>query len=193
MSRQKKKLPKITPKHSLKSRWLSWYGSKSPVLRFGLKFGALMLLLYGLLAMPFFDRLLYSYLEANAWLSNFILNLMGQNTQVSGIIIESPQFAVSIQRGCDAVEPTWLFCAAVLSFPSPWTHKLPGMLAGIILLQTLNLVRIVTLFWLGLHWPAIFNTAHMEIWPTLFIIAAIVLFVGWKDWTSDRQAPHAAA
>jgi len=100
---------------------------------------------------------------------------------------------MAIRRGCDAVEPTWLYCAAVLAFPAPFFRKFLGVLAGIILLQALNLVRIVTLYWIGIHLPAFFNSAHMEIWPTIFIITAITLFVGWKGWTFDRVEPKAPA
>lgn len=188
MSRQKKK----GPQPSLKAEWRAWHASKGPILIFGLKFGLLLALLYGLLATTFCDRLLYSYLEANAWLSNVILNIFGQNTHVSEVTIQSPQFAIAIRRGCDAVEPTWLLCAAILSFPASWRHKILGMLAGIILLQVLNLIRIVTLYWIGVHLPAFFNSAHMEIWPTVFIIVAIALFVVWKRWTSLELKPHAA-
>jgi len=150
-----------------------------------------MAIFYALLATPYFDQMLYSYLVANAWLSNILLNSLGQHTSLTGITIQSPTFAVAIQRGCDAVEPTWLLCAAVLSFRSPWTHKVLGMLAGAILLQALNVIRIVSLYWIGLHWPSIFNSAHMEIWPAVFVLIAILLFIGWRDWTSQRQTPHA--
>ncbi|HUB65999.1 MAG TPA: hypothetical protein VL981_00780, partial [Candidatus Methylacidiphilales bacterium] len=122
--------------------------------------------------------------------SNFLLDAMGQNTHVSGIVIASPQFSVTIQRGCDAIEPTWLFCAAVLSFRAPLARKLLGILVGIVLLQTLNVARIVTLFWIGLHLPALFNTSHLEIWPTAFILAAILLFVGWIEWSGRLPKPH---
>jgi exosortase/archaeosortase family protein len=177
---------------SLKARWLFWYENRSPVFRFGLKFGLLLVLLYVLLAIPFFDRALYGYLEANAWLANVILRGLGQPTHVSEVTIQSPQFAMAIRRGCDAVEPTWLLCAAMISFPAPLVHKLKGMLVGIVLLQALNLVRIVTLYWIGIHLPAFFNSAHMEIWPTVFIIVAIGLFIGWKE-RSQGPEPHVAA
>jgi len=160
------------------------------VFRFVLKFGFLLALFYGLLVTPYFDRTLYSYLEANAWLSNAILNGFGQHTQVSEVTIESPQFSIAIRRGCDAVEPTWLFCAAVLSFRAPLMRKLLGIMAGTVLLQLLNLVRIVTLYWIGLYVPGIFDSAHLEIWPTVFIIVAIVLFVGWIEWSPNPQKSH---
>jgi exosortase family protein XrtM len=145
------------------------------------------------MAMPFFDRALDVYLKANAWLANNLLHVFGQNSQLSDVTIQSPQFAIAVRRGCDAVEPTWLLCAAILSFPSPFIRKLWGMLLGIVLLQILNLIRIVTLFLIGIHLPAFFNSAHMEIWPTIFIITAITLFVGWKGWITDRVEPNATA
>jgi exosortase/archaeosortase family protein len=90
------------------------------------------------------------------------------------------------------VEPTWLLCAAMISFPAPLIHKLRGMLAAIVLLQILNLVRIITLYWIGLHLPSFFNSAHLELWPTAFIIVAIAFFVGWKE-KSLRLEPRVAA
>ena len=165
---------------------MSWWASKAPVLWFGFKFGALVALLYGILAIPFSERLLYSYLEANAWLSNLILVGLGQGTHVTEVTIRSPDFAIAIRRGCDAVEPTWLLCAAILAFPGLFVRKLAGISAGIIVLQMLNLCRIVTLFWIGTHFPAFFPSAHLEIWPTVFIVVAILLFAGWKGWAHAR-------
>lgn len=191
MRRQKRKSRQKSPERSLKAEWQSWYAGKSPVLRFVLKFGILLALFYGLSATPYFDRMLYCYLEANAWLSNTILNGFGQHTHVSKVTIESSQFAIVIRRGCDAVEPTWLFSAAVLSFRAPIMRKLPGVLAGIVVLQVLNLLRIVTLYWIGLHLPDIFNSAHTEIWPTAFVVVAIVLFICWIEWSGKETTTDA--
>jgi exosortase/archaeosortase family protein len=181
------------PGLSLKARWLSWYASRSPVFRFGMKFGAWLALYYALFSTPFFEPAVFlPYLKANARLANAILLGLGQHTQVSDVTIQSPQFVMAIRRGCDAVEPTWLLCAAMGSFPAPFLHKLKGMLAGIVILQILNLVRIVTLYWIGIHLPGFFNSAHMEVWPTAFIVVAIVLFVVWKE-SSQRPESHVAA
>jgi exosortase/archaeosortase family protein len=172
---------------ALKAEWLTWWAGKAPVLFFGLKFGGLIALLYGLLAIPAAEQLLYGYLKANAWASCGILDLLGQGTHVSDVTIASSAhpFAIAIRRGCDAVEPTWLLCAAILAFPGPWKRKFAGMLFGIVVLQVLNLMRIVSLYWIGSRFPALFPSMHLEVWPTLFILVAISLFVGWKDWAHE--------
>jgi exosortase/archaeosortase family protein len=188
VSRSKKKQARKA-ETSLKARRLTWYSSQAPVIHFGLKFGLSLALFYVLLSTPIFDHALYAYLKANAWLANAILRALGQATHVSEVTIQSPLFSMRIQRGCDAVEPTWLVCAAMLSFPAPFIHKIRGMLAAIVLLQVMNLVRIITLYLIAIRFPGLFNSAHEELWPTVFIIVAIAFFVGWKEY-SPRLQPN---
>jgi len=151
-----------------------------------------MALYYALFSFAVIENALFvPYLRANAWLANEILCGLGQHTHLSDVTIQSPQFAMAIRRGCDAVDPTWLLCAAMISFPASFLHKLKGMLTGIVILQALNLIRIITLYWIGMHFPGFFNPAHLEVWPTAFIIVAIGLFIIWKE-NSQPVESHAA-
>jgi len=188
MKKGKKTVPCLSW-NSLKAEWRAWFINKAPVLLFGAKFGGFMLLLYGVLALPYSEKVLYSYLEANAWFSSLILNVFGQGTHVSDVTIRSTSsdFAIAIRRGCDAIEPTGLLCGAILAFPALFYRKLAGMAAGVIILQVLNLIRIVTLFWVGSHFSrSVFDSMHLEIWPAMFIMTAIVCFVGWKGWALEK-------
>jgi exosortase/archaeosortase len=125
----------------------SWFFRNAPVLRFGLTFGAFMALYYVVTLLPWTDGKLFpAYLRANARLSNTILHWFGQASVVAGATIRSPQFSITIKRGCDALEPSWLFCAAVVAFPAPWHRRLPGMLVGVLAILNLNLARIVSLY-----------------------------------------------
>jgi exosortase H (IPTLxxWG-CTERM-specific) len=165
------------------------------MIRFGFSFGILMGLYYCLVLVPFGDGLMYRYLRANARLASGIINLFGQASRVSGTTIRSAGFAIAVKRGCDAIEPAWFFCAAVLSFPAAFSRKLRGLLAGAAAILALNLARIVSLFYIGLHEPGLFEIAHLEIWPAAFIVAAILLWLGWIRWAgtgarsgSDEEA-----
>jgi len=179
------------PGASRQSRWGAWTTDRGPVWRFGLKFSALMAVFYLVALTPFCDRLLFSYLKANAWLANGILHGFGQATWLEETTIRSTRFAITIRRGCDAIEPSWLFCAALISFPASAGWKILGMLAGTLFLQALNLVRITSLYYLGMQYPALFKVAHLEIWPVVFILAAICLWIGWVRGT--WPAPDATA
>jgi len=163
---------------------------RAPVLLFALKFGALMALYYAVVLLPFFDRMLYDTLRANARASGAIIGMLGRANVVSEVTIRSGAFAVAIRRGCDAVEPAWFYCSAVLAFPAPLRLKLAGMLAGSAVILCLNLVRIVSLFFIGLDHPGLFEAAHLEVWPAAFIVAALLLWAGWIRWVRSRgRAP----
>ena len=171
----------------------SWLALNAPVLRFGLTFGAFMALYYVVTLLPWIDgRLFPAYLEANAMLSNAILHWFCQASVVAGATIRSPQFSITIKRGCDALEPSWLFCAAVAAFPAPWRRRLPGILLGVLAILSLNLVRIVSLYFLGIHLPGFFATMHLEIWPVIFILVALSLWIGWISWArpNNLESPN---
>lgn len=152
----------------------------------------LLALFYGATLAPLFKRTLFpGYLRTNARAASAILNVMGAQTSVSGFQVSSSQFGVDIRRGCDAVEPTALYLAALLAFPAPLRRKLPGILVGVIVLALVNLVRIVSLFLVGLHWPKLFATMHGEVWQILFILLSVVLWAFWIRWAMKPQ-PAAA-
>jgi exosortase/archaeosortase family protein len=167
--------------------WRTWYTDKAPIIRFGLLFTALMALFYGLALVSVLDRCFYAYLCGNAWVSNAILHALGQPSEVSEITIHSAQYVINVRRGCDALEPAWFFCSAVLAFPSSFVRKIPGMLIGGALILILNIIRIVSLYLIGLHRPAFFKTAHLEIWPAIFILVAILLWVQWIKWARGSE------
>ena len=181
------------PEPSVKREWLDWYRSKAPIFLFGLKFGGLVALLYVLLSFSFFDHLLFYSLQASAWISHFILNVVGQQTHLVGTVIQSPRFSIAIERGCDALEPTWMVVAAILAFPAKRRYRLIGICAIVMLMQLTNLLRIITLFLIGFHFPSAFNTVHLEIWPAVFIIVEVLAFLGWKEWANSSARPHVAS
>lgn len=138
-----------------------------------------MALYYFIIVIPFFDELLFRYLSWNAWAASRILNLFGQHTLVSENVIQSAGYVVNVRRGCDALEPSWFLCAAILAFPAPFKRKTGGILLGISVIGAINVVRIASLFLIGLYSPRLFPAAHLEIWPVIFILLAVGLWIGW--------------
>ena len=179
-------------------RWLAaaanWYRAKNPVLMFVLIFGGVMGLYYAATLTPLFHHTLFpAYLRWNARVSNGFLQWLGQGTTVAGSGISSARFAIDVSRGCDAIEPSMLFLAAVLAFPSAFRRKLPGLFIGTLVLLAVNLVRIVSLFLTGVYYPKAFDAMHADVWQILFILLAIVFWALWVQWASRRPAPAPAA
>ena len=69
--------------------------------------------------------------------------------------------------------------AGVLAFPAAIAAKIPGMLIGTVCLMVLNLVRIISLFYIRIHFPSVFEIMHVDVWQTLFVLVAILFWILW--------------
>lgn len=133
-------------------------------------------------------RVIPNYMRFNARASAAVLNLLGEGASVHGTSVSSPRYSVDIRHGCDAIEPSALFIAAVLAFPSTLRSKLPGLVAGTVVLALINLVRIVSLFYTGIYFPRAFEVVHVDVWQPIFILLALTLWVIWALWATRRQS-----
>ena len=128
---------------------------------------------------PVNDAIVLPYTAFVARLSGAVLRVLGEPAAVTGCVVSSPRFAVTIYNGCNGLITSLIFIAGVLAFPARWTAKLVGVVGGLVLIQILNLVRILSLFYIGIYLPDYFNDAHIYIWQSLIIIAGVALWVLW--------------
>lgn len=91
---------------------------------------------------------------------------------------------------CTGIELIGLFLAAVLAFPSPWHQKMKGLMLGVPLLTLLNLLRMVTLVWVGAWWPETLDYGHVYVWPGIVLATALGI---WLHWAGGIRDFHRAA
>lgn len=111
----------------------------------------------------------------------WIVDLFDAHAIASGKILQSTTtgFAISIERGCNGVEAVIILVAAMLAFPAPWKHKLVGIGIGFVAIQAMNIVRIISLFYLG-QWSRLwFDWFHLYLWQALIVLDALVVFLIW--------------
>lgn len=174
---------------------MTWFGAKRPVLGFVVLFAVLLGLFYGVTWIPYVEQtVLPAYMRANATASTAILNVFGEGAWTRGTAVSSKRYSVDIRHGCDAIEPSALFLAAVLAFPARFRSKLPGLLIGTLVLAIINLVRIVSLFYTGIYKPTWFEAMHVDVWQPVFILLSLSFWVIWALWATRPPAtrPDAA-
>ena len=137
---------------------------------------------------PANDHVIVPFTERIVGVSTAVLRAVGEPTVASGTRITSPSFAVDVKNGCNGVEAMLILLAAVLAFPAPWRSRLAALAAGALVIQVLNLVRVVSLFWLGAHHREVFDLFHTAVWQTLLILTAVGLFVLWSRRVRGRGA-----
>lgn len=175
-----------------------WYAANRRDLRFLLIFCSCMVLYFCLTLTSFIkDGFFPRYLRLNASVSGVVLNLMGQDVHIDQqAIISSGGSSINVERGCDAVAPSALFVSAVLASPVALGSRLLAATVGMVLLVLLNLVRVISLFLVRVHWPEAFDIMHLDVWQALFIFVAILMWALWASRaarTVQDRAEHGAA
>jgi exosortase H (IPTLxxWG-CTERM-specific) len=104
-----------------------------------------------------------------------------------GKVLQSTRngFGVSIEAGCNGIEAALILIAAMLAFPASWRHRLVGVAAGLVAVQALNVVRVVSLFYLGQWSERAFEWAHLYLWQALIMLDVLVVWLVWI-----RMAPQ---
>lgn len=94
-------------------------------------------------------------------------------------------FSFWISEGCTAWAAALLYCSAVLAYPARWRQRGFGVLIGLPLVFALNVVRLVSMAWLGVRWPSLYEQAHGLWWQALVILA---IGLGWLVWARYAEA-----
>ena len=140
------------------------------------------------------DRILGPYLELIARSVAGLLNLVGHASEAEGRFVGLAMFKVEIVHGCDALEPSFAFIAAVLASPVGLWRKIPGLFVGAFALLLINVGRIASLFLLGAYYPKALDVMHYDVWQAVFIVLAVILWAIWVHWaTKSRKAGKATS
>ena len=159
--------------------------------RFVLIFTCSTLIGFGILFTPPVQLLDVRFSQALVHVSRGLIAGCGGHATRDGAILRAPEgFGVEMRDGCNAVNVTILLWSAVLAFPASWKMKALGIAAGSLIIQVVNIVRFISLFYLGQYSMTWFDFAHAYLWESLLVLDTMVVF--WL-WVKHAERPGAAA
>jgi exosortase H (IPTLxxWG-CTERM-specific) len=148
--------------------------------RFAVLFGVLFLAGIGLVLLPPVQVLDGHFSRVLVKVSHGLIGICGGTAKVEGAILRAPGgFAVEMKDGCNGVNVTILLWSAILAFPAAWRMKVLGLLAGSLAIQLMNVVRFISLFYIGQYSTNWFEFAHGYLWETLLMLDTMVVFWLW--------------
>ena len=166
------------------------------MLRFFVTFVALQAVLFGLELTPWVQQhFVAPWTSALAAACAWLVTLFDPAVVSAGKTLASTVngFAVSIEAGCNGIEAAIVLIAAMLAFPAPWKHRVIGILAGLFAVQALNIVRVISLFYLGQWNMAVFEWAHLYLWQALIMLDVLVVWLIWiRTLPTSRMLPPPA-
>ena len=164
------------------------------MLRFSILFMVLLMVLFTAEVLgPVETHVIFPFTAFLAKISTWLILLFDDSVKTFGNVIQSTTvpWGVAIERGCNGVEAVIILFAAIFAFPAPWKHRLVGFFFGFFAIQLLNIVRIISLFYLG-EWETAkcipgaaechrvwFEWFHLYLWQALIILDALVVWLVW--------------
>ena len=172
------------------SRLKSWSQQQNEILKFLLIFIVLLSVFSFMLEQDSIQRVfVLPHLNQVASLCGSILNRIGTQCDVAQSSVTSTSFSVQIVKGCESIYPTAMLWAAILAYPAKWRCRIAGLIGCAVILFFVNIVRVVTMFYVGTYFPSIFDFVHIYAWQALFILITLALFLFWAANTSKKRTP----
>lgn len=165
------------------------------MLRFFLLFLGIQAVLFGVeLLGPVQKYFIMPWTGMLASFSANLVKLFDTDVNTYGNVVQSASngFGVAIMPGCNGVEACIILIAAIFAFPAPWRSKLAGLCIGTLAVQAINVLRIISLFYLGQWDMKWFEFAHLYLWQGLIMLDVLVVWMLWVRYLARRgliQAP----
>lgn len=120
--------------------------------------------------------------------SMLVMNLFGAVADVHGCTLSTPVYSINVVDGCNGIYATAILIAGILAYPRRLRDKVMGIVLGVAAIFIVNLGRVISLFYLGEHYPDIFDEVHVYAWQPIIIIWAIFVWDYWARKTEEKAA-----
>lgn len=167
--------------------------SKSPVIKslakLYLSFGAA--ILFFVIAFQFdfvHNNVVVPFTAFVANCSSILMNIFGAGSKVDGYTLFTSKFSINVVDGCNGIYATAILVSGVIAYPASIRYKFYGIVFGFTAVFLVNLIRVISLFYMGLHFPDIFQEVHVYVWQPIIILWAIVVWNFWSKKIEERTA-----
>ena len=76
----------------------------------------------------------------------------------------------------------------MLAYPSSWLMKGIGIVLGFFAIQAVNVLRVITLFYLAAWNKEVFEFAHLYLWQVLIMLDVLIVWLVWVRQVARREA-----
>ncbi|MBF0519544.1 MAG: archaeosortase/exosortase family protein [Nitrospirae bacterium] len=133
-------------------------------------------------------ELIEKYLDINGVYSKWVVVLLSNTIKVFGIkskyypaahgtVINLPNISLNVKFGCNGLEATIMYVFAILAFPATWFHKLKGIFIGFVVIQILNIFRLLGIIFVAIHYKDYFDYFHVYFAQSVMISVSLALFI----------------
>lgn len=126
-----------------------------------------------------------------------LLTSMDMAVLRSGTVLTHPDgFGYRVGYECSGIRPAAVIAMMIFVVRATACQRVVGILLALVIIEALNLGRLVHLYWLGVHQPEAFWMAHHVTWNIIAVSAVLVYLAVWlcltapRDGARDRGPPR---
>jgi len=94
---------------------------------------------------------------------------------------------IAVNGSCSGVKQFYQWTVLMILFPGPWKKKLWYIPLGLLIIHLNNIVRIIILSVVLIHWPDYWHFAHDWILRPFFYVIIFALWVIWVEKIRTRK------
>jgi exosortase H (IPTLxxWG-CTERM-specific) len=129
---------------------------------------------------PLLIRALAPFDRLTAQATAAVLDWHGMEVIREDVVLSHPSgFGYEIYYRCTGLLPAAFLAVGVFAFPIRLRLKLVGIAIGVPLIFSLNLIRLASLFYIGVWHPSLFDLAHTVIWESLLLLSIVGFWLWW--------------
>ena len=186
MSKKKAKTKK-KDKKPLDLRIKEWTVRNRQIIKFCIIFFAVLFSLHYLYIRYTYSRPLMFYARIATLTFGALLRIFGVDASVVGNMLTFNKSMLNIGPECTNLACLIVYFAGVIAYPTSLKNRGLGLLYGIVILYLVNIVRLGLLAIAEVAGGGIFDFIHSFLWPTLFIIFGVIVWVWWIDHITRRK------
>ncbi len=162
---------------------------RSGVARFAITYVILMgifFLLIGLKPVQDIVDLNGLYTQAVVAVTSKVLGVLSVPCETLGSVIRLESISLDVRFGCNGLEAVMIYSVAVLAYPASWRKKLAGIAAGFLVIQIINILRIASLVYAGIHFKRFFEIIHLYVAQGIMIAVALAVFFLYLHYLREK-------
>ncbi len=126
----------------------------------------------------------------NAQTAGALIRFTGLSALVQGNVIQLGSAMWIVDTECTAINLINIFLAFVLVYPASVRSKIIGIAAGLPLIFSANMLRLLAMAWVVKMKPDFFIYFHDYVWQVAFLILIAFLWLVWIDKVVNNAAQN---
>lgn len=127
------------------------------------------------------DILASTVYSLSAWVDLHLLGMDIVLYPVNIIHFNANNSSMAINESCSGFKQMWQVIVLFVLFPGPWKNKLWFIPAGMLAMFITNIIRVVLLSIVMIHWPAQWDFIHLWVLRPFYYVVIFALWVWWVE------------